>query len=65
MDPDSDLFKGKVLAAKKTVTTIKYTWNEKDKETISIKWKEDHELGKQENHILQKNKSHGSRGEEN
>jgi len=30
-----------------------------------MKWKEDHEIGKQENHILQKNKNQGSRGEEN
>jgi hypothetical protein len=34
------------------VTTTKYIWNENDKETISVKWKEDHEIGKQENHIL-------------
>jgi hypothetical protein len=30
-----------------------------------MKWKEDKEIGKQENHILQKNKKQGSRGEEN
>jgi hypothetical protein len=30
-----------------------------------MKWKLDHEIGKQENHILQKNKNQGSRGEEN
>ena len=65
VDPDSDLFNGKELAAKKIVTTIKYIWNETDKETISVKWEEDHEIGKQENHIVQKNKNQGSTGEEN
>jgi hypothetical protein len=30
-----------------------------------MKCKEDHEIGKQENHILQENKNQGSRGEKN
>jgi hypothetical protein len=52
------------VAAKKIVTTINSILNKKKKEPISMKWKDDHEKGKQEKYILQETKTQEPEGKE-
>jgi hypothetical protein len=51
--------KGKELAAKKIVSTIKYILNKKTTEQIYMTWNEDHAKETQENHDSQKRQGQG------
>jgi hypothetical protein len=51
--------KGKELAAKKTVSNIKYMLNKKTKEPIYMTWNKDHAKETLENHNSQENQDQG------